>query len=191
LAGEGEDLPERVEAEPPLVAKFLGGERRPILAGGVTSAFRDVEISLPPSANAEVRHGTIHFHWASGRTRSHRVFWEVVPPLRSNPKTLVLKESERNVPNRIVVSSDDRPFRVTSIGPASLIVGSEVSGDAAHVHRIEIRLDRVVAAREEKPAITIRTDHPDQLTLTLGVLVLGKGAGSHETSSKRSRFHDH
>jgi len=176
VAGEGSTLPAHVEAESPLIARFLGEPREQAEADGLVSTVRDVEISLPSSSKPGSHHSTIRFRWTDGTTREELLAWEVVPPVRASPSNLILKRAERGIPQSITLrASDGRPFRIIGVAPPSLVTGSEFSQEASATHTLELGIDPDGAARKKDPKITIHLDHPDQATLSLNIFMLPSG----------------
>jgi hypothetical protein len=170
---EGNTLPTRVEAESPLVARFLGDSREETESAGVTSRTRDVEIILPTSSKPGAHRNSIRFRWPEGLTQEHLVLWEVVPAVRASPSRLVVKLSERDVTHTVVLRiSDDRPFHVSHIGPPRLVVSSEFDDEASLAHTLKVRIDPRLASQESNPQITIKTDVADQPTVSVSIVVL-------------------
>ena len=176
LAREGDTLPTRVEAESPLVVRFLGEPREQTESEGVTSYVRDVEIALPSSSKRGTHRGSMRFRWPEGRTREQPVFWQVVPHVRANPSRLVLRRSERDVMQTIAIRAfDERPFRVSDVGPSHLVVSSEFDREASGAHTLKLRIDPERASREQDPKVTIKTDVEDQPTVSLSIVILPPG----------------
>ena len=72
VAGDGGTLPSCVEAEPPVIAAFLGEPHNQVDTEGASSASRDVEIVLPPLNKPGPRQANIVFRWPDGRTEAPR-----------------------------------------------------------------------------------------------------------------------
>ncbi len=176
LGGEGDTLPAGVEADSPLVVRFLGEAREQAESEGVTSYVRDVEIVLPSSSNAGSHRGSMRFRWPEGRTREEPVLWEVVPHVRANPSRLVLRRSEREVTQMIAIRAfDDRPFRVSDVGPSHLVASCEFDREASRAHTLKLRIDPETHIREQDPKVTIKTDVEDQPIVSLSIVILPPG----------------
>ena len=91
------------------------------------------------------------------------------------PSKLILKRSEGVVLHKVVVRTDDPPFRVTSIEPAHLVAGSVFSQEPNQSHTIQLRVNTDRVTNEKDPRITIHTDRADQPTLSLSVFLLPPG----------------
>ena len=176
VAGEGGGFPTIVEIESPLIAHFLGEPREQAEAEGVTSTVRDVEITLPSSSKPGTHQTSLLLRWPEGHTQEQTVLWEVVPPLRAIPSRLVLRRSERDSSHTIVLRSfDDRPFRISEVGPQDLVVSSEFDRETSNTHTLKLRIDQDRAASRRSPQITIKTDGSDQPAVSLSILILPAG----------------
>ena len=114
---EGLELPERVSANSPLTAVFLGNGETKFGENGLTEAARDVEVGLPALRSTGSQRGEIRFVWRDGHRESHLVMWEVRSPLRLRPPGLVLNSSTGPLEREVTVESDGRPFRIKSVVP--------------------------------------------------------------------------
>ena len=176
LAREGSTLPTRVEAESPLSARFLAEPGKQTESVGVTSLIREVEINLPASSKPGDHRGSIRFHWPEGRTQEQPVSWQVVPPVRVSQSRLVLRRSDRDVTHTIVLkASDERPFRVSRVGPSQLVVSCEFAREASEAHTVRLQIDPERASRERDPKVTIETDAKNQPTVSLSIVILPPG----------------
>jgi hypothetical protein len=81
VGGKGETLPERVEAESPLVARFIGQPHEVREPNNITSDFRDVEVTLAAASVPMTCRRAVVFHWPEGRKRSYDIAWRVASPL--------------------------------------------------------------------------------------------------------------
>jgi hypothetical protein len=175
-AQEGELLPTKVEADSPLVARFLGEPRERTGPEGVTTYVREVEIALPPSQELGLHRGSMRFRWAGGRTREQPVLWQVVPILRANPSMVVLRRYERDLTQTITLRAfDNRPFRIRDAGPSQLVASCEFDHGARPVHTLKLRIDPERASRERDPQVTIKTDVEDQPAVSLNIVILPPG----------------
>ncbi len=176
VAGDGRTLPTQVEAESPLAARFLGEPREQTESESVTSQARDVEIALPSSSNPGDHCSSIRFRWPEGRTQEQPVLWEVVPPVRASPSRLVLRQSERDVTHTVVLRAfDDRPFRVSHVGPRHLLASFDFNDEASRTHTLKLRIDPERASHEQDPKVTIETDVDDQPIVSLSIVILPPG----------------
>ena len=140
LGREGDALPAKVEADSPLVVRFLGEPREQTESEGVTSYVRDLEIALPSSLQAGPHRGSVRFRWPDGRTQEEPVLWQVVLHVRASPSKLVLKQSERGLTHTVTIKAfDNRPFRIRDVGPSHLVASSEFDHEARRTHTLKVR----------------------------------------------------
>ncbi len=173
--GAGEAiLPDRVKAESPLIARFSGESRRQADPDGLVAVTRTIEILAPASTELGSHVTSVVFQGGADGERRHLIVWSVEPALRVTPKSLVLKRDERGVSQTLVVHSADRPIRILGVEPADLLSRVEFGKDPKTAQSIRLTVDRD-RARDREFTLTIRTDHPDQPTLSLRIMFLPEG----------------
>ena len=176
VAGEGGVLPTEVEADPPLTARFRGEVSKLTGPDLLTTTSREVEIAIPSSRKTGSQQSTIRFKWPDGKTEKQSIFWQVTPWLSAGPSRLVLRPSEGIVPSTVVIRSyDGRLFRVTGVSSPGGTENTEFSRVPSVSQKLVFRLDPSRLSAEKETQIVIGTDHRDQPTVSVTVLVLPKG----------------
>ncbi len=165
-------LPDRVEAESPLKARFLEEPRRQDDPDGLVTAARRFEIAAPASTELGPHVTSVTFGGGADGERRHLIVWSVEPALRVTPKSLILKRGEQGITQTLVVHSADGPIRILGVEPAELLSKVEFGNDPKTAQSIRLTVDR---ARGREFTLTIRTDHADQPSLSLRVLFLPEG----------------
>jgi hypothetical protein len=173
----GRALPESISAAPPVTAAFSGQAASRTGPDGTIEATREVVVSLPATSEPGLRRGELAFAWPDGRTERMPLGWEVRPRLRSTPSGLVFPRSDRPVERTIVVESDGLPFRVVGVGSPLLAVPVNLPDGRGTRHTIQIKLSVLNATRDRTTDVVIATDHPDQPSINLSVLVLPDAEG--------------
>jgi hypothetical protein len=137
-------------------------------------------VDLPRAAESGTRQGDLEIQWPGGKTWRHPVFWRVEPLIEAIPSGLVATSSRERVEQEIVLQSSDRPFRV--LGASSPLIAERFHPPAGseRSHQIRLVLDPARATPEVGSEIIITTDHPDQPTVTLSILVLPMTRGAEK-----------
>ena len=177
---QGRDLPETVSASAPLVVSFLGEARSSAAADGTVEAVRDVVVTLPPSDESGLKRGEVVFAWPEGLKEAMPVGWEVRPSLRLIPAGLVLRGVDRPIKRTVVVQSDTAPFRLIQVASTLLGIPVALPDEPAVRHTIDLELDPSEVAPERTYNVKITTDHADQSSIDLSVLILPDGDGKGE-----------
>lgn len=168
----GRDLPERISAAPPVDAGFAGRAEITTGSEGSIEAARDVVVSIPAANQPGIKRGELLFHWPDGRTDRMPLSWEVRPRLRVLPAGLVLRRSAQPVEREIVIASDGLPFRVTGVASSLLARPVDLAASPGIRHTIPIKPDLTKVPPNRTASVTITTNHPDQASAELSVLVL-------------------
>jgi len=151
-------------------------------ADGFIVARRHLEVRVPADSPVGMNHGSARYLWAGGESRESILPWEVKPRLQASPSAVVLKRGEPPVESRFLIASDDRPFRVVEVTGPLLEGPPAVSTTANRTQTLGLRIATARAGRDDETGeIIVRTDHPDQPTVTLRVLILDDGASGRET----------
>ncbi len=80
------------------------------------------------------------------------------------------------MPTRTVIRSyDGLPFKVTSLSPPGLSQSVEFAVGAGATQKLVFRLDPRLFTSEKETQIVIGTDHPNQPTVAVAVVVLPRG----------------
>jgi prepilin-type N-terminal cleavage/methylation domain-containing protein len=183
----GRDLPGQVLATSPINAAFAGEAVTTIGPDAVIESTRDVVVAMPALREPGVKRGEIRFRWPDGRVEVLPIGWEVRPRLKVVPAALTVHRSDGAIDRTIVVESDGASFRVTGLS-SPLIAGSAgIPGDSVRRHTIRLRLDPSKGSVDGVSNVTITTDHPDQRTAELSVLVLPDTASEGGWLMRRRR----
>lgn len=173
----GLGLPETISATPPLAAAFREEVPAKTDSEGLIERIREVVVTIPAERQPGRRRGEVIFGWPDGHTRRRTIAWEVRPRLMISPSGLVLSRSSQPVEQTVVVSSDGRPFHVVKVTSPLLAGPVEHSRQAGIRQRLNLRLDLSRTPAERAVDVRIDTDHPDQPTAILSVLVLSGSKG--------------
>jgi hypothetical protein len=179
VGNEGGDLPIAVEAESPLAATFSGVPSTQNGPAGVITTSRDVAIRIPPSTNQGDQSRFLRLRWADGHTDSATVAWKVVPVLRSIPRSVLVRRSELDKYQTLTIrSGDDRPFRIVSVGPATLVDDAKFGSESDRSQSVEIRLKpgRVLDEHQGSKVLINQTNHPLDPKVEAPIWILGTGA---------------
>lgn len=179
-AGEGLRGPSAIASSGPIRVEASGAGSEVEGSDGLIEESREVAVTLAAQAGVGAYHGALLLRWPDGSSRTHEVRWEVRPSLRLTPAAVVLKPSQGPTPTTLTIASDDRPFRILKVaGP--LIAGDvALPAGAGLRHTVRVAIDPSRLAAGVGPEIEVVTDHPDQPTVTLGVLVLPPEKGRPE-----------
>ncbi len=179
-SGQGPGLPETVLGTPPITAAFNGDGSTKNSAEGFTEAVRDVLVTILSGGHPGPQRADVHFGWPGQPSRRHTVTWEVRPRLKVSPSGFVLKTSPRPIKKTVVVISDGHPFRVKRIVGPVLAGEAELPRDAATTQELALNFDASQSLGKGAADVTIETDHPDQRSVSVSVLVLPETKPSGE-----------
>jgi hypothetical protein len=175
--GRGRSIPERLSASAPLAVAFNGEATSAIDAAGFIVETGMIEVSIPPVREPGPYRGQIVLHWSDGLAEAHPFDWEVQSDLKASPSAFILRAPSQPTEYRIVVTAAERPFRVLSV-QSPLVAGPlQLSSRAGLRQELRLTLDPARAPNQRTCEIEIRTDHPDEKTLRLSILVLREGRG--------------
>lgn len=169
---EGRDLPGKVSTSPPLGAEFRGEPVTETNAQNLVEATRRLVVNIPHGKRPGSMNGEIIFTWADGQTETRPISWEVLPRLRVSPSGLVFHKSPEPIQQKIFIRSDQRPFRLEGVSSPFLSRPVDLPRGAAARHELALLLDVSRAPAGQAVEIEIKTDHPDQPSVSLSVLIL-------------------
>lgn len=169
-------MPESLKVSPPLTARWLGAAVEAKQSDDMVETTRDVEVTLPASTNVGARQEQLNVGWAGEKTLEHRLAWQVHPCIRAFPSGLVLAPSAERETRTVLLQCDDRPFRITKVAGAMLADGDESPSLSRKVHQLQLVLDSARVA-SSKADVEFTTDHPDQPTIAVSVLMLPAARG--------------
>lgn len=168
--GDGRDAPSWAKAAGPLNASFLGPASVATFPGGVVEATRVVEVSIPADSGVGQRRGELLLRWEDGREWRHTLTWRVTPRIIASPPGFVLESSTGRKDLRAILRSSDRAFRVLKVYGLP-VAGSKYGQEPREVQQVDLTLDPGLARSAAAHDVWIETDHPDQPTIMLSVLV--------------------
>lgn len=174
VGDDGAELPDKVEAESPLSARFAGPPKHDDDPDGLTSDSRTIEVVAPASSAMGSHVASIVLKRGKNEAKRWLVVWQVEPAVRVTPKSLILKPDEISATHRVVVYSEDRPIRILGVGPSELLSKVEFGKESSERQTVALVVDRRRSGVKEF-TVVIRTDHPDHPTVALAVLFLPKG----------------
>lgn len=180
VGSDGRGAPETVVAAPPLSADFAGPAAEENLPGGLVEARRIVEVHLPASPEEGMRRGEVVLGWPGCQRWPQPVEWRVTPRVRAIPSSLVLDPGTGTDRERrtVVLESVERPFRITGVsGPLLADPPAPLPAAAGRKHRLDLAFDVAKATRPSSSNVKIATDHPDQRSVEITVLVMGSVKG--------------
>lgn len=170
---EGRGEPETIQATPPLSANFAGPTEVRRLPNEMIVTTRDIQVTLPATADAGGRRGEFELRWPGGQTLRRTVAWHVAPHIGVSPSGLVVKPEEGRVIRSVVLRSNERRFRITGVSGTSPSVQTEpYLPSSEQSHHLRLRIDPAQAAESIATNIRIGTDHPEQPSVMLSVLIL-------------------
>jgi hypothetical protein len=169
---EGLGFPEKVTVEPPLKVVLQDQVVETARKDGLVEATKGMELRLPPKRQLGLQRSEILFQWTDGRTESRLVSWEVTPRLKVTPTGLYLPASAGALLQTVAIVSDGRPFRVIGVRSSLLAEKVVIPQDSQRRHILTVPLDLTKADKNQVEDILIQTDHPDQSTVSISVLIL-------------------
>ncbi len=174
MGEDGMTGPEHLDASPPLSAEWLGPVEEAERADGMRESTRRLQVNLPASHEIGDHLGSLILRWADGTTRDVPVGWRVNPIIRAVPSGLFLggDGAGERVSRTIQLRSEERPFRVLGVtGPSFARCGVIFPSEPDTVHSFSFDFDLSSASAERAFDLTFRTDHPDQPTVVVSVLI--------------------
>jgi hypothetical protein len=173
---QGRGAPDAIVAVPPVMASFAGPCRESQRLDGWIETERDFVVQLPPSDSEGLRSGEFLLKWSTGEELRHVIAWKVTPHIRVSPSGIVIRAGDGPIHQEIELRSEDRPFHILGVEGPLLDPSTPSAPTAADKrHRFIVTLDPRRAPRDGAIDLGIATDHPDQRSLTLTVVVLGGG----------------
>jgi hypothetical protein len=172
LGDIGRDAPESIASTDGVDVRFEGPEHAQTDLNGMTIYERDILVRLPASPKPGSRRASFELKWPDGRRREHAITWNVAALIRASPAGIVLKPSDGRCKRSIALYAPDVKFAVAGVSGSLLADTPALTAADAKLHKIELDLD---PARLEKPGATdivFRTNHPDQPTIAVSVMVL-------------------
>ena len=140
---------------------------------------RWIAVKIPPSIREGRDHAVLRFRWLGGEERNHEITWEVTPAIQVTSSILLLHKAEGVKEYSILLASEHGAFRITKVDWPSRGEMPRFDETAGLVRKLSLMLDPSKIDPSVQPTeILIRTDHPDQPTVKVKVLVLdeaGKG----------------
>ena len=143
---------------------------------GMTQSSCEVQVMIPKTQKTGFHRASLLCRWPDGKVVKQPFAWEVIPHLEASPAGLVLGSREGPTKVSVRVASDGRPFRVRAV-TGRLISGTVIlPRESALAHTLNLTIDpsRSTGKSSERDLLVV-TDHPEQPTLTVSVLLLPNG----------------
>lgn len=171
LGKEGRSAPDSLFVAEPLSARFLGEPEEKLLDEGLVETRRSLEITLPALKTVGSHRDEIVFRWADGRDFKQTIFRQTIAPITAEPPGFVLKSREGRRSKTVLVRAIDRPFRIVGVSGPSLAEPPPLSDEPKRMHVLQLDLDPSRSPDRVSTDLILSTDHPDQPSLSLSVLV--------------------
>ncbi len=174
IGQEGRESPDGIEATLPLTAAFVGPKEERSLPGLWTETLSKVEVVMPAIPREGHQAGSVTLTWDGSLPVQVPIEWRVSPHIVAIPASLILEPWSKasGGPYTFILRSENSPFRITSIsGPLRPTSPDTFPATSGREHRIELEFD---GAKNWKPGpadVTISTDHPDQRSIDITVLL--------------------
>ncbi len=176
---QGRGAPSSLKILAPASARFDGPASTVDRADGVSETTRTVEVTLPPSTEPGVHRAELFLFWEDPNREERRpIEWSVSAALRATPPVLVFKLGPSEPMTReVVVESTGSEFRVLSVEGSALGEGFRLPTNRAKSHRLSVPMMKSKVGISD---LRIKTDHPDQPDLKVGVYISSASAGSEQ-----------
>ena len=134
----------------------------------IIESKKDLVLSFEATGELGRRSDAILFRWPDGRERSYTPAWEVLPPLRAIPHTLILDPDAGEASHTVVIRSDELPFQVLGVDGPSVRSYQVLSVEKGQIC-LKLQLDPTNQGEASK--IRIATDHPNFAEVGLNVII--------------------
>jgi hypothetical protein len=168
---EGLPLPESIRAVHPLKIESEGEAREKVSGGDFVEATRRVVVAIPQTHEPGVHRSEVAFRWKDGREFNRDVGWRVEPAIRATPAGIVIQSSPGSVVKLIHLRAD-RPFRILKVSGPLIDQGGALDVATAVMHTVELPIRTSASASSSASDIRIETDHPDQQSVLVSVMIL-------------------
>jgi hypothetical protein len=167
---QGRGTPSGILVTPPLSLDIHGTFVLEDPAAATSRSVTEVEVLFPPNSSDGAHRAALVLTWPDGSMHEQAVDWFVTPLIRATPPGLTLDGSRGSAPisRTVALQCDDRSFRVLSVDCPilALPVGPSVADQR---HTLSLSLDPSLG---EADHLLVRTDHPDQPTVRVSLVVL-------------------
>lgn len=163
---------DHVEPRSSVKVEWEGPEEATSSNDGLKVGSRRLVATLDPAAKVGERKDEILLLDSDRVVYRHTLNWEVVPPITSSPKMIVLRAGNNHF--RLVVQSRDNSlFRITRVEiSVPRISGCRDDGAAALTHSVVLEGTDVRREGDGRGFVTVFTDHPLQSKVELPLVVL-------------------
>ncbi|MFO0956122.1 MAG: hypothetical protein U0800_01505 [Isosphaeraceae bacterium] len=169
--GEGRDLPEVVEAEPPVRAAFEGPSTERRLDEGLVERSRTLVIDWPPTTIPGREYGRLRLDWTDGRSSEHALSRTVVPRIDFSPSAFIWREGAPTAGGVLLLRAEE-PFRILGVeGPVEVVRSSPEDGPSTS-HRVELAFRPDPGRLPSTATIAVSTDDEDQPQVRVPLLIL-------------------
>ena len=179
---DGLDLPSVVAIDPPSTARFVGLPSEIKRTDGVIETRREIAVTHPASHEPGAKTVDLRIVWEKqGRSERQSIQWMVKPALKASPPAIVLDRGSHDVIAReVLVESTGTEFRVLGVSGKAVAPGFVPPESRGVAHRIAIPIDAQSTGISD---VRIETDHPDQPTLKVSLLIPSPIESSNEKES--------
>ncbi len=178
--GEGRGLPTTIATGPGIKARFAS-EGSQTERDGYIESTRDIAVELLPSSLTGAKRDTVHLAWSDGRDWQIPIAWDVKSRVSVAPSAVTMRGDERGT-QKILVRSDDRPFRIMKVRGIPLSsCATRLPTEENRVHSLVVELDPRKIPEGQVGELIIETDHADAPTIPITILALPATRGKDTT----------
>ncbi len=171
-------FPSRISHPSSIEARFQG-EPQVSQLGDVVETSRQVEVQIPPSAEAGDHRADLIFHGENSQEYKFNFFWRTVPRISATPNGFVIRRSQEPVELTVIVRSlQGEPFAITDIAAPFLVDKPAFKNNLASSHVVKLRIDPERISSEAAGDIRISTSLAEQPLVKISVIVLPSDPGS-------------
>ncbi len=170
---DGFQLPESIMASEPLKVVDDPTKSEVDRSDDFVESKRRIAVNVPPGSRVGWNRGSLRFRWSAGQEREYDFSWEVHLAVKVNPSILIFSKKEGPRDRPIILTSDQRPFRVTEVAWPFLGERPRLPERAGRVQKVVLQIDPArIDHHGNAGEILLRTDHPDQPTVGVKVMIL-------------------
>lgn len=175
---EGRGAPTKVQGEAILAATFAGPSVEDSHPDGTIETVRQIDVTLPAESSIGAKRAQLEFTWPNGAAHIHTLGWVVKPCIDATPSAFVLAHGDVSQTTRtIVLTAQDRPFRVRSIEGAILARPCDFQEGFARTHILKPTFTDLTSTGAGTSDLVITTDHPLQPVVFVSILSLSPSGG--------------
>lgn len=144
--------------------------------GPIRRQHRSIVVDLDQRGEPGTHSDAIRLKLAKQLIATRPLTWEVTRPIEVVPKVIALTPTKRS--STIVIQSrDGKPFRIVtaSADVAGIKVRPSDDAVAAATQTIGVQWSDNAKASDPKGVLQIRTDHPDQMAVSIPIVIIERG----------------